>query len=70
MTGIGVNDTHNGTNGALSPSNETLSNDVGPANDSTDATSANGTWDTLAPGDTVTFSATYTVNQTDVDTLQ
>ena len=70
MTNVSVNDTHNGTNGTLSPEGETISNDVAPTSDSTDPSGDNGSWDTLAPGDTITFTATYTVNQTDVDTLQ
>ena len=70
MTDVSINDTHNGTNGAINPSNEGLTNDVAPSSDSDDPSGFNGSWDTLAPGDTITFTATYTVNQTDVDTLQ
>jgi Calx-beta domain len=54
----------NGTPVALS---EQVINDVAPLNDSTDATSNNGTWSSLAPGDTVRYRATYTVAQADID---
>lgn len=69
LTNIFVNDTHGGTGPALILSGETLTADNGTLGDSTDA-AINGVWDTIAPGDIVTFTATYTVNQTDVDTLQ
>lgn len=54
---------------SLLPTNETLTSDNGFANDSSDA-GVNGSWDTLAPGDEITFTATYLVTQSDVDTLQ
>ena len=41
----------------------------GATGDSTDA-AVNGSWDSLAPGDQVTFTANYTVTQNDIDTLQ
>jgi Calx-beta domain/Domain of unknown function DUF11 len=69
MSAVNVNDVHNGSGVFTGPSNETLLTDVAPAGDSTDAT-INGSWDTLAPGDTLTFTATYVVTQNDVDTLQ
>ena len=40
--------------------------DVAPTGDSVDA-GADGIWDTLAPGDTATFTSDYTVTQDDVD---
>jgi hypothetical protein len=52
------------------PGTETLSLDAIPVLDSSDVTPGNGTWSVLAPGDEVTFTATYTVTQTDVDLLQ
>lgn len=67
---ISLADVHNATGAAPVPGTETLSNDVAPLGDSTDATAGNGVWSTLAPGDTITFTATYTVKQSDVDTLQ
>lgn len=69
INGVNVSDTHNGSGPAPSPNNETLSNDVTPTGDSNDAAS-NGSWDQLAPGDSVEFTGTYTVTQADVDTLQ
>lgn len=66
---VTINDTHNASGPAPIPTAEALSNDVAPLNDSTDATNDNS-WDSLAPGDSITFSSTYTVTQTDVDTLQ
>ncbi len=69
LSNIDLNDTHNGTGIAPVPGSEILQNDVAPTTDSVDATS-DGIWDTLAPGDTVRFTATYIVTQTDVDTLQ
>ena len=67
---IAVNDTHNGDGAAPTPSNETLTNDGGAATgDSTDA-GIDDVWDVLAPGDTITFTGTYTVQQADIDNLQ
>ena len=54
-----------GTN-PLTIAGDSLTTDVGTIGDSTDA-GANGIWDTLAPGDTVSFSASYLVTQADVD---
>lgn len=68
LTNVGVNDTTNATNGPVVPANEIILTDSGTLADSLDAAS-DGVWDRLAPGDTVRFSATYTVTQTDVDTL-
>jgi uncharacterized repeat protein (TIGR01451 family) len=66
IAGVSVNDVHSGSGAPPVPGSEALFNDAAPLLDSTDAT-ANGTWDTLRPGDTVRFTATYTVTQTDVD---
>lgn len=67
---VRVNDVTNATGGPVTPSNEAIFNDVPPLNDSNDSTSGiNNFWDVLAPGDTVRFTATYTVTQTDLDTL-
>lgn len=67
---ISLSDSHNGAGPAPVPGSETLSTDAGTTGDSTDATANNGVWSSLAPGDAVTFTATYTVLQTDVDTRQ
>jgi len=69
ISNITLTDVHNGSGPAPVPGNETLSGDAGVANDSTDAV-IDGSWDSLAPGDEVTFTATYVVTQTDIDTLQ
>ena len=69
LANVRVDDTHNGSATLPVPSGETLTTDSTPTLDSTDG-GANGAWDSLAPGDAVTFTATYSVTQTDVDTLQ
>ena len=69
VSNITLADAHNGSGSAPTPTNETLTSDNGIANDSSDA-GVNGSWDTLAPGDEITFTATYVVTQSDVDTLQ
>jgi uncharacterized repeat protein (TIGR01451 family) len=69
IDGVTVNDTHNGYGTPPVPGSETLSNDAAPLLDSTDAAS-NNSWDHLAPGDSVTFTSTYTVTQSDLDLLQ
>lgn len=72
LTNVGLSDSHEGTGTAPVPGSETLTTDAGTSGDSTDAV-ADGTWDTLAPGDIVTWTASYTVtgadlaNQTDND---
>lgn len=69
LTGITPSDAHGGSGPPPVPDNETLT-DNGPLGDSTDATGSDGIWSVLAPGDSVTFTSTYTVTQSDVDTLQ
>ena len=69
VTSISASDVHNGFGSAPVPANETLSNDAAPSGDSSDST-ADGTWDSLAPGDSITFTAAYTITQSDVDLLQ
>lgn len=64
---ISMADMHNAAGPAPVPGSEILSL---PANGSTDNTPADGVWSNLAPGDTVTFTATYTVQQIDVDQRQ
>ena len=70
MSNVGVSDSHNGNNTLPVPGGETMLADAGTVGDSTDAIAANSQWSSLAPGDAVRFTATYTVNQSDVDLLQ
>ena len=70
LKNISLNDVHNAIGAAPVPGSEMVTSDVPPLNDSTDATASDGVWSNLAPGDTITFTATYTVQQSDVDTLQ
>lgn len=66
---VTVSDTHNAPGGAApTPGSEAILSDVAPFGDSSDA-AQNGSWDILGPGDSVTFTGTYTVTQTDVDNL-
>jgi uncharacterized repeat protein (TIGR01451 family) len=69
IAGVTVSDVHNGHGSPPVPGGEAILNDQAPLGDSTDA-AVNGSWDALAPGDSVTFASTYTVTQTDVDLLQ
>ena len=70
ISAVTIANTFNGFGSVPVPGAETLSLDAAPLGDSTDVTAGNGTWSVLAPGDKVTFTATYTVTQTDVDLLQ
>ena len=70
LSGVQVSETFNGTGSSPVPANETLLTDNAPLGDSSDSTANNGTWSTLGPGDVIRFTATYTVTQSDVDTLQ
>ena len=67
---ISLADVHNAAGPAPVPGSETVSNDAPPLNDSNDSAPLDGVWSNLAPGDTITFTATYTVQQTDVDQRQ
>lgn len=69
ISDIAIADTHNGTGSPPIPGSEILSGDAAPSGDSTDS-GTDGVWDILAPGDEVTFTATYLVTQQDIDTLQ
>ena len=69
ISSIDLSDAHGGSGPAPDPGNETLTTDTGITGDSSDA-GTNGIWDSLAPGDQVTFTASYIVTQSDVDTLQ
>ena len=65
---VAVTDRHNGSDPAPVPGDEVLLMDAAPMGDSTDATS-DGHWDVLAPGDTLTFTGSYTVTAADAGNL-
>lgn len=69
ISDITLVDSHNGSGTPPVPSNEALLVDTFPGGDSLDSV-VNGSWDTLAPGDQIRFTATYTVTQSDIDNLQ
>jgi large repetitive protein len=66
MSNVTISDAHIGYGTDPVPTNEAL---VSPPGNSTDA-AINGSWDSLAPGDVVEFTSTYTVVQADIDNLQ
>ena len=72
VSGVDLSDSHNGSGTLPDPAGENIlpAEDVGPLNDSFDVTANDGIWDSLAPGDTVTFTALYTVTQQDIDSRQ
>ncbi len=71
ITAISLADVHNGSGPAPAPDADaaTLTDNL-PLGDSTNPTGGDGQYDTLAPGDVLTVTATYTVTQSDIDTLQ
>ena len=68
LTNVGVDDTHEGTNTPPAPDDETIQTPT--SGNSIDASPSDGIWTTLAPGDRVLFTASYTINQADVDANQ
>jgi hypothetical protein len=70
LNNVSLSDAHNGSGPPPIPGAEFLSSDVGASGDSTDTTPNDGIWSALAPGDSITMTGTYTVTQSDVDTLQ
>jgi len=69
LSNVSVADVHNGYGVAPVPGSEIMFADAAPLGDSSDA-AANGTWDTLRPGDEIRFTATYVVKQKDIDNRQ
>ncbi|MEM8540249.1 MAG: GEVED domain-containing protein [Pseudomonadota bacterium] len=68
---VSLTDLHGGTGTDPDPDIDTATlTDNGTAGDSTNADTGNGVWDELGPLDVLTITATYTVTQADVDTLQ
>ena len=70
ISNVALTDAHNASGPVPVPGSGTLTTDAGTVGDSTDSNSADNIWSVLAPGDTVTFTATYTVTQTDIDLRQ
>ncbi|MFV8556625.1 hypothetical protein ACNQ62_00960 [Sulfitobacter sp. SBS6] len=68
LTDVTLVDRHQSASGLINLpiDDDTLTDDVNTAGDSTD-TAGPGVWSTLAPGDQITFTATYTVNADDID---
>lgn len=72
ITNISLTDAHDG-NATLSQDNNEVLTDNGTTGDSTDsstdviAAAQDGTWDSLAPGDLITLTSTYTIVQADID---
>ncbi len=66
---VTINDVHNGYGTFPTPAGEVIQTDVAPSGDSVDAT-ANGSWEVLAPGDSIRFTTAYVVVQADIDNLQ
>jgi uncharacterized repeat protein (TIGR01451 family) len=69
MLNVKVTDAHGGYGTAPIPGGEVMMTDTAPIGDSTDA-AVNKSWDSLAPGDVIKFTATYSVVQQDIDLLQ
>jgi len=69
INNVTISDSHNGSGPTPVPGNETLT-DNGTPGDSTNTVANDGTINVLAPQDVATYTATYTVTQTDVDTRQ
>ncbi len=70
LTSVSLGDSHNGSGSNPVPLSGVISTDSAPLNDSTDGNTADSVWDTLAPGDIVTFTSTYVVTQDDIDNRQ
>ena len=70
LTNVSLSENHDGLGVTPVPDNETLTGDAGAPGDSIDAAASDGIWTTLAPGDTITFTATYIVTQSDIDDRQ
>jgi hypothetical protein len=70
LTNVSLADVHNGSGPDPVPGGGGVSSDAAPLNDSTDGNASDSVWDTLAPGDTVTFTSTYVVTQDDIDNRQ
>lgn len=71
ITDVNLTDNVTAGSGTVpTPGSEALLTDNGTLGDSTDPGGVDGSWDTLGVDDVITFTGTYTVTQSDVDTLQ
>jgi len=66
INNVSFTDAHAGL-GTLTQNNDETLTDNGTTGDSSDSVSGNGTWSSLAPEDVVTWTASYTVEQGDID---
>ena len=69
ITNISLTDLHEGEGATFTLNNDEVVSGGGASTDSsTDPTPSaqDGVWDSLAPGDTVTWTATYTIDQLDI----
>ena len=69
INNVSVADVHNGFGTDPVPGSH-VRTDNAPTGDSPDGNPSNSIWGTLAGGDVVTFTGTYTVTQADIDNLQ
>ncbi len=68
VTGVGVVDAHDGAGlPKPAPTSPSLTTDVAPLLDSTDGVTTDNKWDTLRPGDAVTFTASYVITAADLN---
>ena len=70
VTAISLNDVHNASGAAPVPAFQSLTNTSGNSVNGQPGDSDPNVIDVLAPCDKATFKATYTVTQSDADTLQ
>lgn len=71
ISNITLTDLHNANGPQVIPTGETLATAGGiPVSVTTADAGSNNAWDALGPGDSVNFTGTYIVTQTDIDTLQ
>lgn len=76
MSNVNITELSFDGDGSVDPTDATVTNDAidtstaarttETTNDSTDGAAGDGVWDTLAPGDTITFTSLYTVTQNDI----
>jgi uncharacterized repeat protein (TIGR01451 family) len=68
LTNVSINDVSDGLNpSGLVFAAPVVSSDAAPSGDSTNANAAKTKWDTLAPGDEVTFASSYVIAQADIN---